>query len=136
MLTCQQALLADGSVSIRGTAILAFRDVFTIADASYDQDLRPIIVDILTTMMRDAEVDNRRSSLNTFNAAVRNKVHLILPHLTKLLPLVLDQTIKDRNLIREVTMGPFKHQVDDGLEVRKVGYITRPSSRTLSTDNL
>ena len=72
-------------------------------------------------MMRDAEVDNRRSSLNTFNAAVRNKVHLILPYLTKLLPLVLDQTFKDRNLMREVTMGPFKHQVDDGLEVRKVG---------------
>ena len=107
-------------MSTRGTAILAFRDVFTIADASYDQDLRPIVVDVLTTMMRDSEVDNRRSSLNTFNAAVRNKVHLIMPHITKLLPLVIDQTFKDRSLIREVTMGPFKHQVDDGLEVRKV----------------
>lgn len=119
-LTMLQALLGEGSMNIRSTAILAFRDVFTISDISYDQDLRPVIVDVLTTMMRDAEVDNRRSSLNTFNAAVRNKIHLIMPHITQLLPLVIDQTFKDPNLIREVQMGPFKHQVDDGLEVRKV----------------
>lgn len=106
-------------MNIRSTAILAFRDVFTISDVSYDQDLRPIIVDVLTTMMRDVEVDNRRSSLNTFNAAVRNKIHLIMPHITQLLPLVIDQTFKDPNLMREVQMGPFRHQVDDGLEVRK-----------------
>lgn len=105
---------------IRGTAILAFRDIFTISDPAYDQDLRPVIVDVLTTMMRDAAVDNRRSSLNTFNSAIRNKVHLVMPYVSQLLPLVIDQTFKDTTLIREVQMGPFKHQVDDGLEVRKV----------------
>lgn len=117
-------MLGDGSTTARGTAILAFRDIFTVADASYDKDLRPVIVEVLTTMMRDADVDNRRSSLNTFNAAVRNKIHLILPHMTQFLPLVIDQTFKDKALIREVTMGPFKHQVDDGLEVRKNAYET------------
>lgn len=99
---------------------MAFRDVFTIADATYDKDLRPMIVDVLTTMMRDPEVDNRRSSLNTFNAAARNRSALVSPQMASLLPLVIDQTYKDKTLMREVPMGPFKHVVDDGLEVRKV----------------
>lgn len=79
-------------------------------------------------MMRDADVENRRSSLNTFNAAVRNKVYLIIPYMSQLLPLVIDQTFKDPSLMREITMGPFKHTVDDGLEVRKVCFHVRAPS--------
>ena len=109
---------------MRSIAILAFRDVFTATDSTYDKDLRPITVEILTTMLRDSDVENRRLALNTFSAAVRNKAHLILPHLSTLLPLVLDQSHKDPSLIREVSMGPFKHTVDDGLEVRKNAYET------------
>lgn len=115
-----QSLLSNDSTAIRRTAIVAFRDVFTIADQTYDKELRPIIVDVLTTMMRDSEVENRRSSLNSFNAAVRNKAALVFPQMGQLLPLVIDQTLKDPSLMREVPMGPFKHTVDDGLEVRKV----------------
>jgi len=119
-------MLSDQIATTRGTAILALRDVFTVTDASYDKALRPIIVEILTAMMRDSDVENRRLSLNTFNAAVRNKRELILPHLSILLPLVMDQTFEDQSLIREVSMGPFKHKVDDGLEVRKVS-LTSPA---------
>lgn len=108
------------TTTVRGTAILAFRDVFTVTDASYDKDLRPIMIDVLTTMMRDSEVENRRLALNTFNAAARNKSALVLPHLPSLMPLVVDQSRKDPSLIRDVKMGPFTHTVDDGLEVRKV----------------
>jgi cullin-associated NEDD8-dissociated protein 1 len=75
-------------------------------------------------MMRDSDVENRRTALSTFAAAVRNKLHLLLPHINAVLPLVLDQARKDPSLIREVSMGPFKHTVDDGLEVRKNAYET------------
>lgn len=115
-----QSLSSDQTAAVRGVAILAFRDVFTVTDSSYDKDLRPVIVEVLTTMMRDADVENRRQSLNTFNAAARNKPDLLLPHLNTLMPLVLDQSVKDPSLMREVSMGPFKHMVDDGLELRKV----------------
>lgn len=82
------------------------------------------MTDVLTTILRDSDVENRRLALSTFAAAVRNKSHLLLPHLSALLPLVLDQAHKDPSLIREVSMGPFKHTVDDGLEVRKNAYET------------
>ena len=46
---------------------------------------------------------------------VRDLLGTVLPHLyseTKVRP----------ELIREVEMGPFKHTVDDGLDIRKVSH--------------
>ncbi|KAB8360756.1 hypothetical protein FH972_024490 [Carpinus fangiana] len=119
-----QALLDDSDATVRGAAILAFRDIFGGTDISFDKDLRPIIVEVLTTMMRDSDLENRRSALSTFNAATRNKASLVMPHLSQLLPLVVDQTREDPSLIREVKMGPFVHRVDDGLDCRKSAYET------------
>jgi cullin-associated NEDD8-dissociated protein 1 len=45
---------------------------------------------------------------------------LLLPHLGELLPAVFGDTKIKPELIREVQMGPFKHKVDDGLDLRKV----------------
>ena len=39
----------------------------------------------------------------------------MLPHLYK-------ETEKRKDLIREVEMGPFKHEVDDGLDLRKAAF--------------
>jgi cullin-associated NEDD8-dissociated protein 1 len=43
-----------------------------------------------------------------------------LPYLSDLVPLVMKESVIKPELVREVMMGPFKHKVDDGLEVRKV----------------
>lgn len=115
-----QTLVTDTSALVRSTGILAFRDVISGSDASYDKFLRPLLVEALTIMMKDADLENRRSALNSFNAAVRTKQDLVLPYLGHLLPLVIESTFVDPKLIREVSMGPFKHKVDDGLEMRKV----------------
>lgn len=91
---------------------------------SYNKYLRPIMIDVLSAAMRDTNLENRRSALNTFNAAARHRPGLIIPYMHQLLPLVMDQAIPDPSLIHEVSMGPFKHKVDDGLEVRKSAYET------------
>jgi cullin-associated NEDD8-dissociated protein 1 len=60
--------------------------------------------------------------MTTLNSAARSKPDLILPHLGELIPFVLAESVVKKELIREVMLGPFKHTVDDGLEVRKVSY--------------
>ncbi|XP_054585844.1 cullin-associated NEDD8-dissociated protein 2 isoform X2 [Eptesicus fuscus] len=54
--------------------------------------------------------------------AVHNKPSLVRDLLNDILPLLYRETKIRRDLIREVEMGPFKHTVDDGLDVRKAAF--------------
>lgn len=75
---------------------------------------------MLTRMLSDGDLGNHRLALTTVNSAIHNKMDLVFPHLGQLLPAVVADTVIKPELIREVQMGPFKHKVDDGLELRKV----------------
>lgn len=110
--------------------ISAFR--YTLSDSSraYNDVLRPLIVPLLVTMLSDRDLGNHRLALTTLNSAIHNKMNIILPHLNELLPAVIGDTHIKPELMREVQMGPFKHKVDDGLELRKVSI--RNSYRTKS----
>ncbi|KAF3384610.1 hypothetical protein F1880_003024 [Penicillium rolfsii] len=109
---------------VRGVVISAFR--FTLADSSdaYNDVLRPLMVPLLTNMLSDSDLSNHRLALTTLNSAIHNKMNLLLPHLGELLPAVFGDTQIKPELIREVQMGPFKHKVDDGLDLRKSAYET------------
>jgi len=100
--------------------ISAFR--YTLSDSrdTFNDVLRPLIVPLLVNMLSERDLGNHRLALTTLNSAIHNKLALILPHLGELLPAVLGDTQIKPELIREVQMGPFKHKVDDGLELRKV----------------
>lgn len=54
------------------------------------------------------------------NSAALRKPHLIRSVLNELIPLLYEETVVKEELIHTVEMGPFKHKVDDGLEIRKV----------------
>lgn len=71
-------------------------------------------------MLTDSDLDNQRLALGALNSATHNKSDIIFPHLAQLIPLVMKESKINPALIREVQMGPFKHKVDDGLELRKV----------------
>ena len=104
---------------------------FTLADSdeAFDDILKPILVNMLTTMLNDASLENRRLALTTLNSATTNKSDIILPHLAQLIPLVIKESKTNPDLIREVQMGPFKHKVDDGLELRKVSNVRNDLAR-------
>ncbi|KAF1847038.1 TIP120-domain-containing protein [Cucurbitaria berberidis CBS 394.84] len=119
-----QAFLNDRKGSVRGMVISALRYTFTDTDEAYDEYLRPIVVPMLVQMLNEPDLENRRLALMTFNSAMHNKPDIILPALDQLLPLAMKETIIKPELIREVQMGPFKHKVDDGLEIRKSAYET------------
>ncbi|CAG7922241.1 unnamed protein product [Penicillium olsonii] len=119
-----QEYLANSDPAVRGVVISAFR--YTLADSSdaYNDVLRPLMVPLLTNMLSDSDLGNHRLALTTLNSAIHNKMELLLPHLDELLPAVLGDTKIKPELIREVQMGPFRHKVDDGLDLRKSAYET------------
>ncbi|CAG7952072.1 unnamed protein product [Penicillium olsonii] len=119
-----QEYLANSDPAVRGVVISAFR--YTLADSSdaYNDVLRPLMVPLLTNMLGDSDLGNHRLALTTLNSAIHNKMELLLPHLDELLPAVLGDTKIKPELIREVQMGPFRHKVDDGLDLRKSAYET------------
>ena len=75
---------------------------------------------MLKTILADGDMEIRRHALSTLNSAAHNKPELILGHFNVLMPYVMEESVIKKELIREVQMGPFKHMIDDGLEVRKV----------------
>jgi len=100
--------------------IQAIRYTLPDLDEAFDAVLKTSLIDMLRVMLADPELENRRLALTTLNSAAHNKPDLIVPNLGILLPLVMNESIIKPELVREVMMGPFKHKVDDGLEVRKV----------------
>ncbi|ORZ05672.1 armadillo-type protein [Lobosporangium transversale] len=116
-----QARLKSESAQIRGTVVSAFKYTFTDNTRSYDELLRPLIVEFLS-LMKDKDLNVRRLSLSTLDSAAHNKPYLIRDVLGQLLPLLYQETNIVEELIHIVEMGPFKHRVDDGLEIRKSAF--------------
>jgi len=96
---------------------------FTISDQpqAIDQLLKSEIGHFLATL-RDPDLNVRRVALVAFNSAAHNKPSLIRDLLKDVLPQLYNETQKRKELIREVEMGPFKHEVDDGLDLRKAAF--------------
>lgn len=119
-----QKFLGNPNATIRGMVMTALRYVFSDTDDLYNVNLQASIIPMLSTMLSDQDLENQRLALSAFNSAFQNKPDLVVPHLAELLPHAMNATVIRPELIREVTMGPFKHKVDDGLEIRKSAYET------------
>ncbi|XP_047440069.1 cullin-associated NEDD8-dissociated protein 2 [Mugil cephalus] len=113
--------LKAGSPLARSTVVTAIK--FTIVDhpAPIDSLLKDCIGDFLKTL-QDKDINVRRVALVMFNSAAHNKPSLIRGLLGAVLPHLYKETQIRKDLIREVEMGPFKHTVDDGLDVRKAAF--------------
>ncbi|KAM3878341.1 cullin-associated NEDD8-dissociated protein 2 [Diretmus argenteus] len=113
--------LNAGSPLARSTVVTAVK--FTIVDQSAPIDalLKDCIGDFLKTL-QDEDISVRRVALVMFNSAAHNKPSLIRGLLATVLPHLYKETQIRKDLIREVEMGPFKHTVDDGLDVRKAAF--------------
>ena len=72
----------------------------------------------------DEDIGVKRAAVLTLNNALRNKALLVRPHMAELMPLLLKQTAVLEKYIRVVDLGPFKHKIDDGLDLRKVCILT------------
>ena len=100
--------------------IQAIRFALGDSDEAMDDALKPSLLKMLTVMLNDSDLENRRLGMTTVYSAARHKPSMILPNLSQLLPYIVKAAEINPDLIREITMGPFRHKVDDGLETRKV----------------
>ncbi|KAK0739288.1 armadillo-type protein [Apiosordaria backusii] len=119
-----EALLKDNSPVLRAIAVQALRYTLPDDNEGFDAVLRSSLFDMLKTVLEDPELEIRRHALSTLNSAAHNKSELIMGRFNQLIPYVMKETVIKPELIREVTLGPYKHKIDDGLEVRKVAYET------------
>ncbi|KAF3859706.1 hypothetical protein F7725_022105, partial [Dissostichus mawsoni] len=114
-------VVAECSSYARSSVVTAVK--FTISDHPQPIDplLKNCIGDFLKTL-EDPDLNVRRVALVTFNSAAHNKPSLIRELLDSVLPQLYNETKVRKELIREVEMGPFKHTVDDGLDLRKAAF--------------
>jgi cullin-associated NEDD8-dissociated protein 1 len=109
---------------VRATFIAAIR--FTMSDSTdagraLDAILGARVVEFFN-LLKDPELEVRRQTLVTLNAAAHSKPFLIKNQLPHLLPLLYTELEPRKELMRVVVMGPFKHTIDDGLEARRSAY--------------
>lgn len=116
-----QESLNSPSALMRTTVVTAVK--FTISDQpqAIDPLLRQCIGQFLSTL-QDPDLNVRRVALVAFNSAAHNKPSLVRDLLDTVLPHLYSETQIRKELIREVEMGPFKHRVDDGLDIRKAAF--------------
>lgn len=102
-------------------SILVTFSIIVFQPQSIDPLLRQCIGQFLNTL-QDPDLNVRRVALVAFNSAAHNKPSLIRDLLESVLPQLYSETKVKKELIREVEMGPFKHNIDDGLDIRKAAF--------------
>jgi cullin-associated NEDD8-dissociated protein 1 len=123
-----QSLLSSptSNPSLRHLVLSALRVTVTSdAPAAHTRTVTAEIIPLLRTVLEiiphEVDLENRRVALTIIDAAAHSRLDdVLVPMLLEIIPVVLQETKIRKELIREVPMGPFKHKVDDGLEVRKV----------------
>ncbi|DBB08467.1 hypothetical protein WJX82_000009 [Trebouxia sp. C0006] len=109
------------SEHMRTVVVMAMK--FTLVDSPHpvDAHLHQLMPSMLSHM-QDQDRHVRKAAVQLLSTAAHNKPGLILDHLPSVLPLLYQQTTLNPALVREVDLGPFKHKIDDGLELRKAAF--------------
>ncbi|KAB2612217.1 cullin-associated NEDD8-dissociated protein 1-like [Pyrus ussuriensis x Pyrus communis] len=105
----------------RATVVIAVKYSIVERPERIDEILYPEIASFLM-LIKDHDRHVRRAAVLVLSTFAHNKPNLIKGLLPELLPLLYDQTVIKKELIRTVDLGPFKHIVDDGLELRKAAF--------------
>ncbi|XP_010314277.2 cullin-associated NEDD8-dissociated protein 1 [Solanum lycopersicum] len=113
--------ISNPAAFTRATVVIAVKYSIVERPEKIDEILSREISSFLV-LIKDKDRHVRRAAVLALSTAAHNKPNLIKGLLLELLPLLYDQTIIKKELIRTVDLGPFKHTVDDGLELRKAAF--------------
>jgi cullin-associated NEDD8-dissociated protein 1 len=76
----------------------------------------------LISATQDRDINVKRYALLSLNSIAHNHPSLIRNYVPELMPVIYAETFVKPELIRKVDLGPFTHQIDDGLPLRKAAY--------------
>uniref|UniRef100_A0A166GKY0 TATA-binding protein interacting (TIP20) domain-containing protein n=1 Tax=Daucus carota subsp. sativus TaxID=79200 RepID=A0A166GKY0_DAUCS len=113
--------LTSPAAFTRATVVIAVKYSIVERPEKIDEIIYPEISSFLM-LIKDQDRHVRRAAVLALSTAAHNKPNLVKGLLPELLPLLYDQTMIKKELIRTVDLGPFKHTVDDGLELRKAAF--------------
>ncbi|CAI2352540.1 unnamed protein product [Caenorhabditis sp. 36 PRJEB53466] len=113
--------MASKDPAIRSAVVSAIKYMINSENRNVGAALHKHIGDFLVAV-RDEDLKVRRVALVVLNSAAHNKPALVRDLLPRLLPAIYAETVLRKELIKEVEMGPFKHQVDEGLDLRKCAF--------------
>jgi len=116
-----QSLVESESSAMRWLVVTALRYAITEKPSEADKALAISLPPALMCIA-DADRHVRRAAVLTLSSVSHNKPSLIRDNLPDLLPALYGQTVVREDLIRIVDLGPFKHKIDDGLELRKAAF--------------
>ena len=69
----------------------------------------------LISAAQDPDINIKQYALLSLNSIVQNHPNLIRAFVPELMPIIYLETTVKPELIRKVDLGPFTHQIDDGL---------------------
>jgi len=121
VLEALQEQLTAAAPEARTVAVSALKNAAVERVHRVDEPLIELLPQALKCIS-DSDVNVRKAGVHLLTAAVHNKPVLLENSLDSVLPLVFTQTKPDPSLIRTVDLGPFKHKIDDGLELRKAAF--------------
>jgi len=116
-----KSLLKDSEVK-KATVISAVKYTITEQPRDIDDRLKGDLQDFLSTLNKSEGVAVRRAAVLLLNSAAHNKPKLVQDSLDRILPNLYAECVFDESLVRTIQLGPFKHKIDDGLELRKSSF--------------
>lgn len=109
---------------VRATVVTALRFAVStrfsedgLAD-SFVKKLKPGLAQFVH-LISDEDVVVAKNSLQAVHALARSRPHLLAPLMGDIMPRVFKRTEKNPDLVRKVDLGPFQHEEDFGLDLRK-----------------
>eukprot|EP01129_Flabellula_baltica_P013065 TRINITY_DN6005_c0_g1_i1.p1 TRINITY_DN6005_c0_g1~~TRINITY_DN6005_c0_g1_i1.p1 ORF type:complete len:1226 (-),score=318.13 TRINITY_DN6005_c0_g1_i1:9-3665(-) len=117
------SLLGDSVQETRACAVAAIKFSLSHSDSGVGSVLSNVL-DQFLNLINDESILVRRSVLLTFNYVCYQRPEIIRPYLSTYLSALYQETVVKPELIEEVEIGPFKHKVDRGLELRKAAFET------------
>jgi len=118
-----EARLTHASALTRAAVVTSLR--FTLTEFAQGAPMPPVLLGSLRKFLatlEDPDLKVRRGALLALNCVSHNKPAAVRDHLPELLPMLYEETRKKPELVHQVDLGPFKHTVDDGLELRKAAF--------------